>query len=130
MVEAQNAVNNIRSEIILEWAYEMDTAAKYLKNATTNIDVAEYYGNRWFLLSAFRIMMTLREQSDYWEFYETVMVASMDVENNLGPYEEGAQVAPVVERNISSTAIEMFGNLADKIWKVTSLIYTETLNSG
>jgi hypothetical protein len=49
----------------------------------------------------------------------------MDGAGNLIPYEEGAQVAPVVERRISPTTIEMFGNLADGIWKVTNLIFKE-----
>jgi hypothetical protein len=125
MVEKQKLVNNIRSEIIVEWANEMDVAAHYLKNATTNIDVAEQYGVRWFLLSAFHIMKIAYEQGDDWVFYEPILHAPLDVAGNLIPYEEGAQVAPVIERRISSAAIEMFGNLADRIWNVTNLIFKE-----
>lgn len=125
VINRQNIINNIRSEIILEWANEMDVAAHYLKNATTNIDVAEQYGVRWFLLSAFHIMKTAYEQGDNWEFYEPIVNAPLDVAGNLIPYEEGAQAAPVIERRISSAAIEMFGNLADRIWNVTNLIFKE-----
>jgi hypothetical protein len=109
----------------VEWANEMDVAAHYLQNATTNIDIAEQYGVRWFLLSAYHIMKTTYDQSDDWEFYEPFVSASLDVAGNLIPYEEGAQVAPIAERRISSGAIEMFGNLADKIWNVTNLIFKE-----
>jgi hypothetical protein len=125
MVEKQKIVNNIRSEIVVEWASRMDVAAHYLKNATTNIDVAEEYGVRYFLLGAFHIMKIVYEQGGDWKFYERVVNAPLDVAGNLIPYEEGAQVAPVVERNISSTAIQMFGNLADRIWNVTNLIFKE-----
>ena len=39
MVDKQKMINNIRSEMILAWAMEMDIAGYYLKNATTNVDV-------------------------------------------------------------------------------------------
>jgi predicted RNase H-related nuclease YkuK (DUF458 family) len=125
VINRQNIINNIRSEIILEWANEMDVAAHYLKNVTTNIDVAEQYGVRWFFLSAYHIMKTTYEQGDDREFYEPLAYAPLDVAGNLIAYEEGAQVAPVVERRISSGAIEMFGNLSDRIWSVTDLIFKE-----
>jgi hypothetical protein len=125
VINRQSIINNIRSEIIVEWANEMDVAAHYLKNATTNIDIAEQYGVRWFLLSAYHIMKTAYDQSDDWEFYEPFVIAPLDVAGNLIPYEKDAQVAPIVERRISSGAIEMFANLADRIWNVTSLIFKE-----
>jgi hypothetical protein len=65
------------------------------------------------------------EQSDDWEFYEPLVHAPLDAAGNLIPYEEGAQIAPIVERRISSGAIEMFANLADRIWNVTNLIFKE-----
>jgi len=129
-VDRQKMINNIRSEIILEWANEMDVAAHYLKNASTNIDVADRYGMRWFLLAAYRIMNTGYQRLDDWEFYEAVMHAPLDVAENLIPYQEGAQGAPVIERHINATAIEMFGNLADKIWNVTQFIFNEAHTLG
>lgn len=128
VINRQSIINNIRSEIIIEWANEVDVAAHYLKNTTTNIDVAEQYGVRWFLLSAFRIMNIAYEQGDDWVFYEPLVHAPLDAAGNLIPYEEGAQVAPIVERRISSGALEMFRNLADKIWNVTNLIFKEAQN--
>jgi hypothetical protein len=65
------------------------------------------------------------EQGDDWVFYEPLVHAPLDAAGNLIPYEEGAQVAPIIERRMSSGAIEMFGNLADKIWNVTNLIFKE-----
>lgn len=123
MINRQNMINDIRSEILLEWANEMDVAAHYLKNATTNLDVAEQYGMRWFLLSAYHIAKISYEQDYDWVFYAPLIHAPHDPATNLEPYMESAQVAPVVERRISSGAIEMFGNLADKIWNVTNLIF-------
>lgn len=125
VINRRSIINNIRSEIIVEWANEMDVAAHYLKNATTNIDVAEQYGVRWFLLSAYHIMNIGYEQGDDWVFYEPLVHAPLDAAGNLIPYEEGAQLAPIVERHISSGAIGMFANLAGKIWNVTNLIFKE-----
>lgn len=130
MAEKQKMINNIRSEIILEWANEMDIAAHYLKNATTNIDVAdETYGASWFLLAAFRIIEAGYQWHDESEFYEPMIGASLDVAGNLIPYEEGT---PRIVRHINPTAIEMLGNLAEKIWNVTRLIFNEaqTLSSS
>jgi hypothetical protein len=126
MVNKQKTINNIRSEIILEWANEMDIAAHYLKNATTNIDVADRYGMRWFLYAAFRIMEAGYQWHDESEFYEPMTFLPLDVAGNLAPYKEGAQRAPIIVRHINQTAIEMFGNLAEKIWNVTGLITNET----
>jgi hypothetical protein len=125
MADKERMVNNIRSEIILEWANEMDMAAHYLKNATTNMDVADRCGMRWFLLAAFRIMKAGYQQSNDWEFYEPIMHAPLDVAETLIPYQEGAQVAPVIERQINPNAIEMFRSLADRIWNVTNSIFNE-----
>ena len=123
MVNKQKMINNIRSEIILEWANEMDIATHYLKNATTNIDVAdETHGARWFLLAAFRIMEAGYQWHYESEFYEPMMLASLDVAGNLIPYEEGA---PRIVQHINPTAIEMLENLAEKIWNVTRLIFNE-----
>jgi len=130
MVDRQKMINNIRSEIVLEWANEMDVAARYLKNASTNIDVADRYGMRWFLLAAFRIMKTGYQGLDDWEFYEPVMHAPLDVAGDLIPYEERAQGSPVIERHINPATIEMFGNLADKIWNVTQFIFNEADSLG
>jgi hypothetical protein len=125
--EKQKTVNNIRGELVAEWANEMDVAAHYLKNITTNIDVAEQYGVRWFLLSAYRIMRTAYEQGDHPEFYEPLANAPLDAAGNLIPYEEGAQTPPIVEQHISPLAIEMFGNLSDRISNVTNMIFQEAI---
>jgi len=53
------------------------------------------------------------------------MHAPLDVAGNLIPYKEGAQTAPIIVRHINPTAIEMFGNLADKISNITNLIFNE-----
>jgi len=120
MVDKQKMINDIRSEIILEWANEMNAAAHCLKNATTNIDVDdEHYGVRWFLLAAFHVMEAGHQWHGESEFYEPLMRASLDVAGNLIPYEEGARA------RINPIAIEMFGNLAEKIWGVTDIIFNE-----
>jgi hypothetical protein len=125
VINRQGIINNIRSEIIAEWANEMDVAAHYLKNITTNIDVAEQYGVRWFLLSAYHTMRIAYEQGDHAEFYEPLAGAPLDAAGNLIPYEEGAQTPPIVEQHISPLAIEMFGNLSDRISNVTNMIFQE-----
>ena len=126
MVNKQKMINDIRSEIILEWANEMSIAAHYLKNATTNIDVADRYGMRWFLHTASHIVLSISMyQLDESELFAPLAWAPLDVVGNLIPYEEGAQRTPIIVRHINPTAIEMFGNLAEKIWNVTGLIFNE-----
>jgi len=123
MVDKQKMINDIRSEIILEWANEMNAAAHCLKNATTNIDVDdEHYGVRWFLLAAFHVMEAGHQWHGESEFYEPLMRASLDVAGNLISYGAGA---PTAVRYINSTAVEMFGILAEKIWNVTDIIFNE-----
>ena len=125
MVDKQKMVNNIRSKIILAWANEMYIAAHYLNNVTTNIDVANPYGVCSLFWCAYDIVEAGRQPGWEWEFYEALMLASRDVVASLIPYEEGAQRAPIVVRDINPTALEMFGNLAEKIWNVTDLIFNE-----
>ena len=126
MVEKQKLINDIRSEIILEWANEMSIAADHLENATTNIDVDdEHYGVRWFLYAASRIVHSISMyQLDESELFGPMAWLPLDVAGNLAPYEEGAR-APIIVRHINPTALEMFGNLAEKIWNVTDLIFNE-----
>ncbi len=122
--ETQKTTNNIRAELIFEWASRMDIAASYLRNVTTNIDVAEQYGVRYYLLSAYQIIrFALVEESGELSFYQPLYSASLDTARNLIEYEEGAQTPPTVERRINITAIQMFDNLADKIQNVTALIF-------
>ncbi len=127
MVDKQKMINNIRSEMILAWAIEMDIAGYYLKNATTNVDVAhviekQTYGVRSLLLVAFRIVEAGYQWHGESEFYEPMMYASLDVTGNLIPY--GVD-APTIVRHINPTAVEMFGILAEKIWNVTDIISSE-----
>lgn len=59
-----------------------------------------------------------------WELklYWRMEMTAGDVAENLGPYAVGA---PTTVQHINPTAIEMFGNLTDKIWNVTHLILKE-----
>ena len=122
MVDEQKTINNMRSEMIIALAMEMDIAGYYLKNATTNIDVARTtHGIRSLFLAASYIVKA-EWQRHQWELYDGMLFASRNVEENLIPY--GVD-APTVVRHINPTAVEMFGNLAEKIWNVTHLILQE-----
>jgi hypothetical protein len=122
-VDKQKTINNIRSEMIVAWAMEMDNAGYYLKNATTNIDVADTtHGVRSFFSVAAHIVEAGWQFQDEWELYERMHTAARDVEGNLIPY--GVD-APTIVRHINPTAVEMFGILAEKIWNVTDLIWQE-----
>jgi hypothetical protein len=126
MVDRQKMINDIRSEMILAWAMEMDIAGYYLKNATTNVDVAhviekQTYGVRSLLLEAYSIVEAGYQWHGEYEFYEPLMHASLDVAGNFIPYSEGA---PTIVRHINPTAVEMFGILAEKIWNVTDIIWS------
>ena len=127
IVDKQKMINDIRSEIILAWAMEMDIAAHYLKNATTNVDVAhviekQTYGVRSLLLAAHFIVEAGYQWRGESEFYEPLMSASLDVAGNLIPYSVDA---PTIVRHINPTAVEMFVTLAAKIWNVTDIISNE-----
>ena len=127
MVNKQKMINNIRSEMILAWAMEMDIAGYYLKNATTNVDVAhmiekQTYGVRSLFLAAHFIVEAGYQWRGEYEFYEPLMLASLDVAGNLIPY---SVAAPTIVRQINPTAVEMFGILAEKIWNVTDIISSE-----
>jgi len=125
MVDKQKMVNNIRSEMIMAWATEMDIAGYYLKNATTNVDVADVkpqtYGVCSLLLEAYHIVDAGYQWHGEYEFYEPLMHASLDVASNFIPYGEGA---PTIVRHINPTAVEMFGILAEKIWNVTDILWS------
>lgn len=122
----QKLVNDIQSEIILEWADKMYVASSRLKNATTNVDISDgSQGVRWFLLAAFRIVTAGYQGRGEAELYEPLIGASLDVAGILIRYQEGAENDSIVERNISQAAIEMFGILADKILNVTQPIFNE-----
>jgi hypothetical protein len=123
MVDKQKTINNMRSEMIIAWAMEMDIAGYYLKNATTNIDVADTtHGVRSFFSVAAHILEAGYQWHGESEFYGPLMSASFDVAGNLIPY--GVD-APTIVRHINPTAVEMFGILAQKIWNVTDLIWQE-----
>jgi hypothetical protein len=127
MVDKQKMINNIRSEMILAWAMEMDIAGYYLKNATTNVDVThviekQTYGVRSLLLDAYFIVEAGYQRRGEYEFYEPLMEASLLVAGNLIPYSVDA---PTIVRHINPTAVEMFGILAEKIWNVTDIIWSE-----
>jgi len=127
MVDKQKMINNIRSEMILAWAMEMDIAGYYLKNATTNVYVAhviekQTYGVRSLLLDAYFIVEAGYQRRGEYEFYEPLMRASLHVAGNLIPYSVDA---PTIVRHINPTAVEMFGILAEKIWNVTDIIWSE-----
>ena len=123
MMDKQKTINNIRSEMIVAWTMEMDNAGYYLKNATTNIDVADTtYGVRSFFSVAAHIVEAGRQFQDEWELYERMHSAAIEVSGNLIPYSVDA---PTIVRHINPTAVEMFGILAEKIWNVTDLIWRE-----
>lgn len=121
MVDKQTIINNMRGEIIVAWAREMSIAGYYLKNATTNIDISGIHS--LFMAASYIVEAGWQLQWElelYWRMY----FAASDVEENLFPYAVGA---PTTVQHINPTAIEMFGNLTERIWNVTHLILKEDM---
>ena len=115
MADKQAMVNNMRGKIIVAWAREMSTAAYYLKDVTTNIDM---HGVLWI----FRLTPDIYGVDWDLKLYWRMEMAAGDVPELLGSYAVGA---PTTVQHINPTAIKMFGNLTDKIWNVTHLILKE-----
>jgi len=115
-MDKQAMINNMRGESIIAWARGMGSAGYLLKNATTNIDIYGIFRLFWAATDIAEAAMGHQWEP---ELYWRMRFASEDIEENLGPYCDGA---PATVRYINSTAIEMFGNLTEKIWHVTRLI--------
>ena len=117
MADKQALVNNMRGEKIVAWAREMSIAGYYLKDATTNIDM---HG----VLSLFRSTPDIYGAGWELELCWRMDMAASDVAEKLGSYAVGA---PTTVQHINPTAIEMFGNLTERIWNVTHLILKEDI---
>lgn len=121
MVGKQAVINNMRGRVIVAWAGAMGTAGYYLKNATTNIDVA---GVGAILRTASNIGLAGESDTDDLYWYTLSFTATW-VEEDLFPYMVGS---PSTVKHINPTAIEMFGNLSEKIENVTHLIFMEDID--
>jgi hypothetical protein len=112
LVDRQAQTNNLLSQTIADWVREMDVGGYLLRNATTNVALAEvdsvfrdaqYAGNTIYA-------------SDSQTVYLYMALAPAEVAENLGPYCAGAPT-----QYINQTAVEMFTVLCAKIQNLTSL---------
>jgi hypothetical protein len=114
MVNKQATINNMGGQIIYAWVGQMNLAAHYLENATTNIDV-EWV--RWLFLTASDVARSARISDG--TLYSEMEITAAKVCAGLRTYGEGS---PTFVRRINATAIAMFKNLAQKIQNTTELI--------
>ena len=114
MVNKQATINNMGGQIIYAWVGQMNLAAHYLENATTNIDV-EWV--RWLFLTASDVARSARISDG--TLYSEMEITAAKVCEGLRTYGEGS---PTFVRRINATAIAMFKNLAQKIQNTTELI--------
>jgi len=114
MVNKQATINNMRGQIIVAWARQMNYAEYYLENIATNIDIV---GVRYLFWSASDIAESAWI-SDGTLYLEMAITAHL-IYNELGPYSEGYAISV---KRINSTAIEMIKNLAQRILDTTALI--------
>jgi len=112
MNDRQAQINNLLSRTILTYAREISFAGYLLRNATTNIAVAD----------ASSLLMTSRQTADTAWLYNSqtaylyMAEAAGLVEENLAPYCEGA---PTSLNFVNQTAVEMFAVLYTKIQNLT-----------
>jgi len=112
LVDSQAQTNNLLSQTIVDWVRGMDVAGYLLRNATTNVALAEAD-------SVFTSMQWTAEAlwvSDGQTVYLYMALAAGDVAENLFPYCVGSDL-----KYINQTAIEMFAVLRAKIQNLTSL---------
>ena len=114
MVNKQATINNMRGQIIVAWARQMNYAEYYLENVTTNIDVD---GVKYLFSSASDIAESAWI-SDGTLYFEMEITAHFVCEG-LRTYSEGSSI---LVKRINPTAIEMIKNLAQRIRDTTALI--------
>lgn len=107
-------MNNMRSQIIAAWATQMYTAAHYLNNTRTNIEMQTICNLLRSITDT--ALTTYTTEGGLYTWMPTTTDA---VVNNLVYYSQGF---PSTVRNISPTAINMIKDLAQKIQNTTLLI--------
>jgi hypothetical protein len=112
LVDREAQTNNLLSQTIADWVREMDVAGYLLRNATTNVALAEVDS----VFMAAQLTGDTMYVSDSQTVYLYMALAPADVAENLFPYCVGSDL-----KYINQTAIEMFTVLSAKIQNLTSL---------
>ena len=106
MVNKQATINNMRGQIIVAWARQMNYAEYYLENVTTNMGV---HGVRSLFWSAHDIALSawISDATLYLE----MAITAIFVYEELGPYGEGY---PISVKRINATAVEMIKEIKNQ----------------